>query len=135
MKKPIVKKSIAKFIKKVRPFSMPALVGAAGVSAIFALDSRKKSKQKKEIKISRGQEYAFREGMRASLDLKAAGHSSKEIKNISKNYIGVDFGTRQKGYEAKKTGFSLWAKDKPRQIGRNIKGGATKGNKYIIYDL
>ena len=133
MKKPIVKKSIAKFIKKVRPFSMHALVGAAGVSAIFALDSRKKAKQKKEIKISRGQEYAFREGMRASLDLKAAGHSSKQIRSISKEYLGMDFGgKRRKGYSDKEAGFMMFSKDKPRQLGRAIKGHKT--NKYILYD-
>ena len=134
MKKPIVKKSIAKFIKKVRPFSMPALVGAAGVSAVFALDSRKKSKQKKEFKISGGKEYAFREGMRASLDLKSAGHSSKQIRSISKEYLGMDFGgPRRKGYSDKEAGFMMFSKDKPRQLGRSIKGHKT--NKYIIYDL
>ena len=122
-----------KYFKSPTGKAAAFLGGAAAIG--LGAEYIKKRNINKKVKISLGKEYAFREGMRASLDLKAAGHSSKQIKNISKNYIGVDFGTRQKGYEAKKTGFSLWAKDKPRQIGRNIKGGATKGNKYIIYDL
>ena len=91
--------------------------------------------KKKKRHYAAKEEYAFREGMRASLDLKAAGHSSKQIRGISKNYMGVDFGDRQKGYSAKKKGYMLWSKDRPRQVARNIKGLPTQNNKYIIYDL
>ena len=44
MKKPIVKKKTAKFIKKVRPFALPALVGAAGVAAVLSVIKRKNKK-------------------------------------------------------------------------------------------
>ena len=136
MKKPIVKKSIAKLIKKVRPFAGPVALGAAGISAVYALDKRKKSKIKKIAKIGSEKEYAFKEGMRATLDLKASGASDKQIRKISKEYIGLDFsGKRKKGYSFKESGFQLVAKDKPRQVARNIKGLPTKNNKYIIYDL
>ena len=91
--------------------------------------------KKKKRHYAAKEEYAFREGMRASLDLRAAGHSSKQIRGISKNYMGVDFGDRQKGYSAKKKGYMLWSKDRPRQVARNIKGLPTQNNKYIIYDL
>mgnify|MGYP003134203642 CR=1 FL=1 len=136
MKKPIVKKNIAKVIKKIRPFAGPIAIGAAGVSAVVALDARKKSKRKKIAKIGAEKEYAFREGMRATLDLKSAGASNKQIRKMSKEYIGLDFsGKRKKGYSDKEAGFQLIAKDRPRQVARNIKGLPTKNNKYIIYDL
>tara|TARA_B100000029_G_scaffold457500_1_gene486264 strand:- start:1887 stop:2066 length:180 start_codon:yes stop_codon:yes gene_type:complete len=45
MKKPIVKKRTAKFLKKVRPFALPAVVGAAGVSAVLAINKRKKKRE------------------------------------------------------------------------------------------
>jgi len=93
----------------------------------------KKRSAKKRGKISYGKEYAFKEGMRASLDLKAAGHSSKQIRKISKEYLGMDFGgPRRKGYSDKEAGFMMFSKDKPRQLGRAIKGHKT--NKYILYD-
>ena len=91
--------------------------------------------KKKQRHYAAKEEYAFREGMRATLDLKAQGHSSKQIRNISKNYIGLDFGTRQKGYEAKKLGYQMISKDKPRQLTRYVKGSPTSGNKYILYDI
>ena len=45
MKKPIVKKSVAKFIKKARPFAGPVAIGAAGASAVVAMKNRKKTNQ------------------------------------------------------------------------------------------
>ena len=44
MKKPIVKKKTAKFIKKIRPYTMHGLVGAAGVAAVLSLNKRKNKK-------------------------------------------------------------------------------------------
>ena len=109
-----------------------AFLGGAAAIGIGA-EYIKKRNINKNVKISLGKEYAFREGMRASLDLKSAGHSSKQIRNISKNYIGMDFGgKRRKGYSDKEAGFMMFSKDKPRQLGRAIKGHKTK--KYIIYD-
>ena len=90
--------------------------------------------KKKKAFYAGKEEYAFREGMRASLDLRSAGHSSSKIRGISKNYMGIDFGDRKKGYSAKKLGYQMWSKDKPKQLGRTIKNSATPGNKYIIYD-
>ena len=49
MKKPIVKKSVAKFIKKARPFAGPVAIGAAGASAVVAMKNRKKTKQNNNI--------------------------------------------------------------------------------------
>ena len=90
--------------------------------------------KKKKRHYAANKEYAFREGMRASLDLKAAGHSSKQIRSISKEYLGMDFGgKRRKGYSDKEAGFMMFSKTKPRQLGRSIKGHKT--NKYILYDI
>ena len=90
--------------------------------------------KKKKRHYAAKKEYAFREGMRASLDLKAAGHSSKKIRRISKEYIGMDFaGKTRKGYSDKEAGFMMFSKTKPRQLGRSIKGHKT--NKYILYDI
>ena len=44
MKKPIVKKKTAKFIKKIRPFAIPALLGTAGVAAVLSVNKRKNKK-------------------------------------------------------------------------------------------
>ena len=110
-----------------------AFLGGAAAIGIGA-EYIKKRNINKNVKISLGKEYAFREGMRASLDLKSAGHSSKQIRNISKNYIGMDFGgKRRKGYSDKEAGFMMFSKTKPRQLGRSIKGHKT--NKYILYDI
>ena len=71
---------------------------------------------------------------KAIKDLKAAGHSSKQIRKISKEYLGMDFsGKRRKGYSDKEAGFMMFSKTKPRQLGRSIKGHKT--NKYILYDI
>ena len=48
MKKPIVKKKTAKFIKKVRPFAIPALLGTAGVAAVLSVNKRKNKKNGKK---------------------------------------------------------------------------------------
>ena len=80
-----------------------------------------------------GEEYAFREGMRATLDLTAAGHSATHVRKISKDYIAYDFGTGRKS--RKKYGYHMSRKEGPhRQLGRYIKTSATPGNKYILYD-
>ena len=121
-----------KFFKSPTGQATAFLGGAAAIG--LGAGYIKKRSAKKRGKISYGKEYAFKEGMRASLDLKAAGHSSKQIRKISKEYLGMDFGgPRRKGYSDKEAGFMLFAKNQPRQVGRSIKGH--KGSKYIIYDL
>ena len=120
-----------KFFKSPTGRATAFLGGAAAIG--IGAEYIKKRNIKKKVKISSGKEYAFREGMRASLDLKAAGHSSKQIRNISKEYLGMDFGGKpRKGYSDKEAGFMMFSKDKPRQLGRAIKGHKT--NKYILYD-
>ena len=42
-------------------------------------------KLKQEFRQS--EEYAFREGMRAALDLTAQGHSETKVRKISKKYL------------------------------------------------
>jgi len=122
---------VKKYFKSPTGKAAAFLGGAAAIG--IGAEYIKKRNINKNVKISLGKEYAFREGMRASLDLKSAGHSSKQIRNISKNYIGMDFGgKRRKGYSDKEAGFMMFSKDKPRQLGRAIKGHKTK--KYIIYD-
>ena len=117
---------------KSPPGKAAAFLGGAAAIGIGAEYIKKRNINKK-VKISLGKEYASREGMRASLDLKAAGHSSKQIRKISKEYLGMDFGCkRRKGYSDKEAGFMMFSKDKPRQLGRAIKGHKT--NKYILYD-
>ena len=121
-----------KYFKSPTGKAAAFLGGAAAIG--LGAEYIKKRNIKKRVKISSGKEYAFKEGMRASLDLKSAGHSNKQIKSISKEYIGMDFGgKRRKGYSDKEAGFMMFSKDKPRQLGRSIKGHKT--NKYILYDL
>ena len=125
------KVKIKKFFKSPTGRATAFLGGAAAIG--LGAEYIKKRSLNKSAKISLGKEYAFKEGMRASLDLKAAGHSSKQIRKISKEYLGMDFGgKRRKGYSDKEAGFMMFSKDKPRQLGRAIKGYKT--NKYIIYD-
>ena len=110
-----------------------AFLGGAAAIGLGAEYIKKRNIQKR-ANIGVSKEYAFKEGMRASLDLKAAGHSSKQIRKISKEYLGMDFsGKRRKGYSDKEAGFMMFSKTKPRQLGRSIKGHKT--NKYIIYDI
>ena len=88
-------------------------------------------KLKQELR--QGEEYAFREGMRAALDLTAAGHPATHVRKISKDYMAVDFGPGTKG--RKKYGYHMWSKEGPvKQLGRYIKTSATPGNKYLLYD-
>ena len=120
-----------KYFKSPTGKAAAFLGGAAAIG--LGAEYIKKRNINKKVKISLGKEYAFKEGMRASLDLKAAGHSSKQIRKISKEYLGMDFGgKRRKGYSDKEAGFMMFSKDKPRQLGRAIKGHKT--NKYILYD-
>jgi|TARA_R100001230_G_C5466814_1_gene23158 tRNA 2-selenouridine synthase SelU len=121
-----------KYFKSPTGKAAAFLGGAAAIG--LGAEYLKKRNIKKQGKIALGKEYAFREGMRASLDLKAAGHSSKKIRRISKEYIGMDFaGKTRKGYSDKEAGFMMFSKTKPRQLGRSIKGHKT--NKYILYDI
>jgi NAD-dependent SIR2 family protein deacetylase len=60
MKKPIVKKSVAKFIGKVRPFAGPALLGGAGISAVYAIkDKKKQNKNFSNLTQLRDGRYAY----------------------------------------------------------------------------
>ena len=121
-----------KYFKSPTGKAVAFLGGAAAIG--LGAEYIKKRNIKKRAKISYGKEYAFKEGMRASLDLKAAGQSSKQIRKISKEYLGMDFsGKRRKGYSDIEAGFMMFSKDRPRQLGRSIKGHKT--DKYIIYDI
>ena len=121
-----------KFFKSPTGQATAFLGGAAAIG--LGAEYIKKRNIQKRANIGFSKEYAFKEGMRASLDLKAAGHSSKQIRKISREYLGMDFsGKRRKGYSDTEAGFMLFSKDRPRQVGRSIKGHKT--DKYIIYDI